>query len=322
MIPLLSLVIASGLLAVVIVGIIRNYLVLDIPNERSSHSQPTPRGGGLGFVIAFAITSGIYSWLGLGNYWGWWLVLLPLIIVAIIDDYRDLPAIVRYLVQLVTALGAIALFGYVNLPGVSNQGLVASLGGILLTIIAITAMINFVNFMDGLDGLVASCAAIELGWLAIYLHQPGLWLLVAALLGFLYWNWSLAQIFMGDTGSTFLGAIVALVILSSGEQPYYLWTAFGMSLPLISDAIYTLARRLSRKENIFQAHRTHIYQRLQQQGWSHSQVAISYSLLTLLMGGLIFVWGVTGVIIGLAIIILSIITAEYYIQSNGKIAIE
>jgi Fuc2NAc and GlcNAc transferase len=316
MLIFLCLVVGSCLLAWVIVRIIRNYLVLDIPNIRSSHSQPTPRGGGLGFVIAFAITSGIYSGLGWGNYWGWWLVLLPLLIVAIIDDYGDVPASLRYLVQLSTALGAIALFGYVHLPGVTNQGLVATLGGILLTIVAITAMINFFNFMDGLDGLVASCTAIELGWLAIYLHQPGLWLLVAALLGFLYWNWSPAKIFMGDIGSTFLGAIVALVILSSREQPYYLWTAFGMTLPLISDAIYTLACRLSNRENIFEAHRTHIYQRLQQKGWSHSQVAVSYGVLTFLIGGMIYVRGIIGVVVGMVIIIGCIIIAESYLKSN------
>ncbi len=316
MLIFLSLIVASGLLAWGIVRIIKNYLVLDIPNTRSSHSQPTPRGGGLGFVIAFAITSGIYSGLGWGNYGSWWLVLLPLLIIAMIDDYRDVPASLRYLVQLITALGAIALLGYVKLPGVTNQGLVATVGGILLTIVAITAMINFFNFMDGLDGLVASCTAIALGWLAIYLNQPGLWLLVAALLGFLYWNWSPAKIFMGDIGSTFLGAIVALVILSSREQPFYLWTAFGMTLPLISDAIYTLARRLYNRENIFQAHRTHIYQRLQQKGWSHSQVALSYGILTFSMGAMIYFGGTIGVVAGLVMIISCLITAESYLQWN------
>jgi len=312
------LIVVSGLISWSIVGVLKKYLVLDIPNERSSHSQPTPRGGGLGFVVAFVVTNLIASGLGLPNYLGWCLVLLPLIIIGIIDDYRDLPASIRYLVQLGTALGAIALLGYVTIPGITTTGLLPTLGGIFLTIIAITAMINFYNFMDGLDGLVASCTVVELAWLAIYLQQPGLWLLVAALLGFLYWNWSPAKIFMGDSGSTFLGATIALIILSTNSDPFYLWTAFAMTLPLVSDAIYTLIRRLGNRENIFQAHRTHLYQRLQQKGWSHPQVATSYASLTLLMGGMVFFWGVTGVIVGIVMIIGCIVAAEYYLKSNKQ----
>ena len=86
------------------------------------------------------------------------------------------------------------------------------MGAIALTLIGITAFINFYNFMDGLDGLVAGTTAVQLGFLALYLHQPVLWLLVAALLGFLRWNWFPAQIFMGDAGSTVLGATVAIAL--------------------------------------------------------------------------------------------------------------
>lgn len=312
MIFFVCLVFTSSLLSWLIVGLIKNYLaqqLLDIPNQRSSHTQPTPRGGGLGFIVAFGVTSVLATWVGLPSHWERWLVLLPLIIVGILDDYQGVSSKVRYLVQLITALGAIALWGFVSIPG-------GPVAGIVITIIAITAMINFYNFMDGLDGLVASCSLTQLALLAIYLQQPELWLLVAALVGFLWWNWSPAKIFMGDTGSTFLGAIVALVILSAREQPFYLWTAFAMTLPLISDAIYTLLRRLLKKENIFQAHRTHIYQRLQQAGWSHSNVATSYALLTLLMGVMIIFWGLEGVILGVVAIIVGLITSEYYLQSR------
>jgi UDP-N-acetylmuramyl pentapeptide phosphotransferase/UDP-N-acetylglucosamine-1-phosphate transferase len=123
---------------------------------------------------------------------------------------------------------------------------------------------------------------------------------------------------MGDSGSTFLGAIIALTILSTNSDSFYLWTAFAMTLPLVSDAIYTLIRRLCNQENIFQPHRTHLYQRLQQRGWSHPQVATSYALLTLVMGGIIFFWGVTGVFVGIGVIIGCIVAAEYYLKSHKQ----
>jgi Fuc2NAc and GlcNAc transferase len=315
MIPLIALVVTSFALSWLLVGLIKHYLaakLLDIPNQRSSHTQPTPRGGGLGFILAFAMTTTISPWFGLPSYLNWYLVLLPLIIVGIVDDYRDVPAKVRYLVQLITAISAIALLGFVSFPGLADS----QVAGIILTIIAITALINFYNFLDGLDGLVASCALVELAWFALDLQQPGLWLLVGALGGFLWWNWSPAKIFMGDIGSTFLGAIIAMVILSSKDQPFYLWSAFAITLPLVSDAIYTLVRRLLNQENIFKAHRSHIYQRLQQSGWSHPQVSLSYAFFSVLMGALVFFGGVIGVIIGLVLIFLAIAITEFYLQKQ------
>ncbi|MFM6407503.1 MAG: glycosyl transferase family 4, partial [Microcystis sp.] len=114
-------------------------------------------------------------------------------------------------------------------------------------------------------------------------QQPILWLLVAALVGFLLWNWSPAKIFMGDVGSTSLGAIVAMVLLNNQGDQSQAWSALTITFPLIGDAIYTLICRLFRQENIFQSHRSHLYQRLQKSGLSHSQVAIIYMAVTLLI---------------------------------------
>ncbi|MGV2391304.1 MAG UNVERIFIED_CONTAM: hypothetical protein LVR29_33775 [Microcystis novacekii LVE1205-3] len=101
--------------------------------------------------------------------------------------------------------------------------------------------------MDGLDGLVAGCTAVQLGFLALYFQQPILWLLVAALVGFLLWNWSPAKIFMGDVGSTSLGAIVAMVLLNTQGNQGQAWSALTITFPLIGDAIYTLICRLLKK---------------------------------------------------------------------------
>jgi UDP-N-acetylmuramyl pentapeptide phosphotransferase/UDP-N-acetylglucosamine-1-phosphate transferase len=143
-----------------------------------------------------------------------------------------------------------------------------------------------------------------------------LWVLVAALLGFLWWNWSPAKIFMGDAGSTVLGCAIALSLLIPSDLPTsQAWSAVAITLPLVGDAIYTLARRLSRKENIFQAHRSHLYQRLQQQGWSHQQVALSYMILTAISGICISFWGIMGAGITVLITISGIILGESQLSS-------
>ncbi len=290
----LLLAIASFLLSLGLTGAVQAYFraaLLDIPNERSSHQRPTPRGGGLGFLGAFALTSAIA--LGVAAWapeqlpaaalrpapWSLALALLPLALVGYLDDRQGLPASVRYGVQCLTAVVAIASVG--QLPGQANLGLAAQGGLLLLTAILITAFINAYNFMDGLDGLVGGSTALQLACFALLLQQPLWWLLAAALAGFLYWNWSPAKIFMGDVGSTVLGACVAIALLQA-ETGRQAGAAALATLPLIGDAGFTLVRRLVNRENIFQAHRSHLYQRLQQSGWSHAQVALLYMVLTAL----------------------------------------
>ncbi len=242
---LLILSIASLIISLITVALIQKYFsqqLLDIPNERSSHTLPTPRGGGLGFIVAFTITSAITTILLKLSFpfLPLWLVLIPLIIVGIIEDRQEVPAAICYLVQLSSASIAIACFSYFPQPWLNSLGIVGQISAIILTIIGMTALINFYNFMDGLDGLVAGCSAVQLGFLAIYLNQPIFWLMVAALGGFLWWNWSPAKIFMGDVGSTFLGATVAIALLNNKSNPIQAWSALAIVLPLVGDTIYTL----------------------------------------------------------------------------------
>lgn len=250
--------------------------LVDLPNERSSHSRPTPRGGGLGFVLSFYAVLGLAAVTGSMSVTGVWFGLIPLVIIGFLDDWKNLPASVRYLVQLsvsgivVADLGSFPLF-----PGQSDS-LILEAMALILTTIGMTALINFYNFMDGLDGLVAGTAAIQLSFLALWGGNPALWLLVASLLGFLIWNWQPAKIFMGDSGSTFLGAAIAIAILSEAKSANFSWSLLTLTFPIIFDTIYTLLRRLLRRENIFQAHRSHLFQRLHQAGWNHSQVSGLY----------------------------------------------
>jgi UDP-N-acetylmuramyl pentapeptide phosphotransferase/UDP-N-acetylglucosamine-1-phosphate transferase len=328
--PLIILLFASFLISLLTVALIRQRFsqhLLDIPNERSSHTQPTSRGGGLGFILAFAATSGIVS-VFKDHFTQFhnqttnpdpatlWLILTPLALIGIIDDQRGIPASLRYLVQLVTAGLAVTFFDSFPQPWLTTLGTLGTILAIAFTVIGITALINFYNFLDGLDGLVAGVTAVQLGFLALYLNQPLFWLLVSALLGFLWWNWSPAKIFMGDAGSTVLGATVAIALLNTSNDIVHAWSALAITLPLVSDAIYTLVRRLIRSENILKAHRSHLYQRLQQSGWSHAQVASTYIALTLVIAATISFSGLHGAIISLVGVIVTLIVGELYLQSH------
>lgn len=265
--------------------------LLDQPNARSSHSQPTPRGGGIAFVLV-AVAAAAIGWLaadpfsdaGIGDSHLAALVLpllgLPLAVVGFLDDRHNLPAALRYGVQLATAL-LLVLLSPLPLPWLA----------VPLLLIAVTAVINFTNFMDGLDGLVAGCMAVAIGALSIALATPWpLWALVGALLGFLLWNWSPAKVFMGDVGSTFLGAVFAGLVLQASSWPQ----ALGMLLvatPLFGDACLCVPRRLLAGQQVFQAHRLHLFQRLHQAGWPHAHVSSLYIAATTVLAIALLVGG-------------------------------
>jgi len=318
----LSLLLASGTLSFLLVASIKHYFsrfLLDIPNDRSSHTQPTPRGGGLGFVIAFALTSAaiaVLNWQSVGcrDVLSIWAALIPLVIVGIFDDRADVPARIRYLVQLGASGIAIVLFGVFPQPWLTQFGTIGIAIALLLTLIAMTALINFYNFMDGLDGLVAGVSVVQLTYLAIEINQPILFLLVVALLGFLWWNWSPAKIFMGDVGSTVLGAMIAIALLHQSGDLIRAWSSLAITLPLVADAVYTLIHRLIRREDIFKPHRTHLYQRLQQSGWSHAQVATAYILVTIGIALNLHFFQATGSVISVVEVICAIALGERYLS--------
>ena len=314
-------------ISLVSVGLLRRFFLgqfMDIPNERSSHTRPTPRGGGLGFILAFAatlaiaqqvapeLTTGIHPWL--------WVALLPLAFIGVIDDWRNVPSAIRYLVQLSVAIGVIANSGPFTFPWLDHAGAIGAFLAIVLTLICFTALINFYNFMDGLDGLVAGVSAMQLGFLALWNHQPVLWLWVAALMGFLCWNWSPAKIFMGDAGSTVLGAVVATAMLSQTGSFQHTWASVAILFPLIGDATYTLARRLINGENIFQAHRTHLYQRLHQAGWPHDRVAAAYIAATLLIALGLWRFGPIAAWISLLATLAALALGELHLIQKSNIA--
>ena len=267
--------------------------MLDRPNNRSSHVVPIPRGGGVVFVsisstfaLACLVThSGISSSLPL--------IAFPLAVVGWVDDWSDLPASLRFVVQLFTSFMMVWLSPLPMSPWVFP-----------ILVISAVAFINFSNFMDGLDGLLTSCLSIALATAALMLDVGlPIWSLLGALLGFLLWNWSPAKVFMGDVGSTFLGAVFAGLVLQSTSW-YQAFSLLLVSSPTIGDAFVTVLRRFVSGQPVFQAHRQHLFQRLNQAGWSHASVACSYLGATFLMAAVLFFVGLNSAVLLLLVLIL------------------
>jgi UDP-N-acetylmuramyl pentapeptide phosphotransferase/UDP-N-acetylglucosamine-1-phosphate transferase len=256
---------------------------LDVPNQRSSHSRPTPRGGGIVIVAGFLI--GLALWLETGGLLspralGWLIGALIVAAIGFVDDLRPLPALPR----LVTHIAAAALL---TLAGVQEREL-PLLIALPLAFAYIAVFTNVYNFMDGIDGLAASQAIVAGAALAIagtLVNNPLVatcgGLLAAASAGFLPYNLPLGKLFMGDVGSTFLGFSFAGVCLlgNIGVGGGRLPIEFGAIVlaPFLFDSLVTLARRIVRGERWYAAHRSHFYQRLVQHGLSHGQVTGLYA---------------------------------------------
>ncbi len=253
--------------------------ILDHPNERSSHTTPTARGGGI--VI---LTGLVFAWLFIG--WREPTMLVPILVVLAsalvlaaiswVDDLRSLPALPRLAAQAVAVAVVLSL---APLPGLVFGGLLpASLDGLAAGLLWIW-FINLFNFMDGIDGIatveataigIGIAAAGKVAGLALTLPALGL-SLGAACLGFLRWNWHPARIFLGDVGSVPLGFVIGWLLLwlaAEGEG------AAALILPLyfLADATWTLVRRAMTGASIWQAHKDHLYQQAYRRGLRHDQI--------------------------------------------------
>tara|TARA_Y100000589_G_C27186765_1_gene643026 strand:+ start:910 stop:1860 length:951 start_codon:yes stop_codon:yes gene_type:complete len=243
---------------------LRNYF-LDEPNERSSHKNPKPRGGGLVFLIF----GGIFS-LMMGNIIP--LLSAPIAIIGIFDDLFGLTSRLRYFAQLIIVSYLFFLFksNYFDYQNFS----ILIIFIILFTIISGTAIINFINFMDGIDGLVGGSLIVIL-IAASFLSDNTILPLVGSIFGFLALNWYPSKVFMGDSGSTFLGTVF-VAILFRFDNTLNTIVLLLIASPLLIDAASCVIRRLLFGYNIFKAHKMHLYQRLNQSGLSHSLVSLIY----------------------------------------------
>lgn len=285
-------------LTLVLTGIVRFYALrnsmIDIPNYRSSHKVPTPRGGGIAIVVSF-----IFSVLVLG-----YLQLIPrelmfsllgsgglVAIIGFFDDLGHIAARWRLLAHFSAASWALYWLG--GLPDIQVAGfsLEFELLRNFFAALFLVWMLNLFNFMDGIDGIaglevITVCAGAAVLYYTIGMENRVFLsiLLAACTVGFLFWNFPPAKIFMGDAGSGFLGLVLGLLTINAAWDHQSLFWGWLILLGVfIVDATVTLLRRLARGEKIYEAHRSHAYQNASRQYGSHKVV-------TLCVGAINIIW--------------------------------
>ena len=275
--------------------------LMDMPNARSSHSTPTPRGGGIAIVLSFLAALPLMVLLDVLSWPAMWGLLGAgawVAVVGFLDDHGHIPARWRLLAHFIGAVWALAWMG--GLPHVVIFGCDLALGwlGYVLAAFYLVWLLNLYNFMDGIDG-IASVEAISvcLGGALLYVLLGESTAVVAPLLlavavaGFLFWNFPPARIFMGDAGSGFLGITLGVLSLqASWIAPQLLWSWLILLGVFIVDATWTLFRRLLRGDKVYEAHRSHAYQHASQQFGQHLSVTLGVAALNLLWLLPIAVW--------------------------------
>lgn len=252
----------------------RNPFVLDHPNHRSLHSKPIPRTGGIGLML------GVFAGWTVSPYGSMSLALSvgALMVISFLDDVRQLTAPTRLTAHFVIA-------GLFFLVVTENIGVLE----FLTLVVGTVWMANLYNFMDGSDGLAGGMAVIGFGFYAVSMNETvghSLSAVIAmAAVGFLFFNFHPAKIFLGDSGSIPLGFLAAAFgYLGWTKSTWPWWYPVLVFSPFIVDASLTLMKRVLRRERIWEAHQDHYYQRLIRMGWSHRKTALAEYGLMLSMG--------------------------------------
>lgn len=300
---LILLLVAAFIAAFLFTGWLRRFALarnlLDVPNARSSHELPTPRGGGLAIVLVVLAGLPLLWWQG-----GMAATMLAALagagglvaLVGWLDDQGHVAARWRLLAHFAAAIWGLVWLG--GFPPLLLAGQVVDLSwlGQGLAVLYLVWLLNLYNFMDGIDGIagieaITVCGGgVLLGWLFfgadwsayLSLAQPAL-LLAAATAGFLLWNFPRAKIFMGDAGSGFVGLLLGLLSLQAGWLAPELFWGWGILLGVfVVDATLTLLRRLLRRERVYEAHRSHAYQHAARRHGSHIPISLTVAAINLI----------------------------------------
>ncbi|MDS1369878.1 glycosyltransferase family 4 protein [Aliarcobacter butzleri] len=263
---------------------IKNYMIkkslVASVNERSSHTVPTPHGGGISIAITWFI--GLFYLYFIGqieeNLFCALLFGAVISIVSFFDDIYELSPKLRLIIQAIVAIGGLYFLGGFETLAFGIFDIQNPIFTNIFAFFMIIWFINLYNFLDGINGYAGS-EAVFLAVAGFILFGGNHFLVLAvAVLGFLYWNWNKAKIFMGDVGSTLLGYNVAIfTIYYANQEPTNFWIWIILFGVYWFDATLTLIRRKLNKERLSQAHKKHAYQRLTQAGWSHYKVT-NYSI--------------------------------------------
>ena len=285
------IVIATIAISFVLTHLVRKTAIkrnkFDIPNERSSHQNPTPRGGGVAVVAAFVF--GLLALLIRGDIASesFYAIVLPGILVAAIGYLDDLGRVTAARLRLIGHFVAAVIAVYIldGLPPmpVFAETLDIGLVGNIIAVLFLVWMLNLFNFMDGIDSITGVEALTSCLILTIFLinkSETELWqvpaLLCAAVIGFLYFNWPPARIFLGDIGSGFIGFTIGTIsLVIARSQPLITWAVIILLGVFIVDATVTLIRRLIDKQRISTAHRSHAFQHLANSTDRHLKVSLS-----------------------------------------------
>ncbi|PAV49245.1 glycosyl transferase [Pseudomonas sp. HAR-UPW-AIA-41] len=292
------LIVSLAVMAWFLTALLRRYALarslLDVPNARSSHSLPTPRGGGVAIVVAFLAGLCLAFFAGLGIAAELFYALLGaglgIALLGFLDDHGHIAARWRLLGHFLAAAWALYWLG--GLPPLAVFGGLLQLSwiGDVLAAFYLVWILNLYNFMDGIDGIAsveALCVCLGGALLYALVEAPAatdvpLLILAAAVLGFLIWNFPPARIFMGDAGSGFLGIVMGIFSLQAGWiEPVLFWAWLILLGVFIVDATLTLFRRLLRGELVYEAHRSHAYQYASRRMRSHLPVTVGVVIINL-----------------------------------------
>lgn len=283
----IALLVSYGLSRLVL-GRAEAWGLIDMPNARSSHTRQTPKTGGVALALGAAAGVFVGQVLGIASLDSSWIAVLvgalALGILGLADDRWDLGVGRRLAVEFVVATVVMSVI----LPSEGTTGTVLTVFLAGLLVVAVVGMMNIFNFMDGIDGIAGATGAASAGVWIILDFGPMTTVAGVAVLGgsvgFLLLNWAPAKVFMGDTGSLFLGFLIAATTVRLAVQDPSIGAIAAVPLaPFAADGVLTLIRRWNADEPITEAHRDHCYQRMARK-YGHSPVALGYGVLALAMG--------------------------------------
>ncbi|MDV4228674.1 glycosyltransferase family 4 protein [Acinetobacter baumannii] len=289
-------VLASFLFSFLLTGYMRHYAlkknIIDNPNERSSHTIPTPRGGGVSIVITFLMvlvalivshqiepnTGSILVGAGLG-----------VAVLGFLDDHGHINSMFRLAIHFVIAISAVFFLGGFSDVKLFNGSLELGWSANIIAVLFLVWLLNLYNFMDGINGIasveaITTVLSLALIYLLLDTHLSSelLFILAASVLGFVLWNFPKARIFMGDAGSGFLGLILGILALISLKADPALFCSWIICLGVfVVDATFTLIRRVINGHKMYDAHRTHAYQYASRKYNSHTIVTLGVLLINI-----------------------------------------